>query len=153
KKHGKGDFGKVAQKLLAIVFCRLGYEHIEERGVQGVDIDAASGEEKYAVEVKTTAGDEGMIGQKDVDGLQRRIQDGYEPIFAVLKIGILSDWIVASAKNVQVGVARLGRLSVDCVQALQDEVNRYFGPIVMEYGPRLLAAPRGRAQFVAERFL
>src|SRR6266571_5934485 len=56
-KHGTGDFGKVAQKLLAIVFCRLGYSHIEERGVQGVDIDAGKDGSKYAVEVKTTGSD------------------------------------------------------------------------------------------------
>ena len=53
--YGPQEFGKLCQKFLAVAFQMAGYSHIVERGVQGVDVDAAGEKgEKYAVEVKTT---------------------------------------------------------------------------------------------------
>ena len=39
--HGPRIFGKVCQKLVALAFQEGGCSHVVERGVQGVDIDAA----------------------------------------------------------------------------------------------------------------
>lgn len=153
KKHGTGDFGKVAQKLLAIVFCRLGYSHIEERGVQGVDIDVGKDGAKYAVEVKTTGSDAVTIEEKDVSGLQRRAKDGYSPAFAILKISLLSDWVIASAENILPGKVRIGRFSTQRILPLADEVNKSFSCVVMDYGQQILEARRSQAQWVAHKYL
>ena len=40
-RWGPQEFGKIAQKFLAIAFRYAGYQRIVERGVQGVDVDAA----------------------------------------------------------------------------------------------------------------
>jgi hypothetical protein len=153
KRHGTGEFGKVAQKLLAIVFCRLGFSHIEERGVQGVDIDVGNDGAKYAVEVKTTARDTVVVGEKDVSGLLRRAEDGYRPAFAVLRVGLLSDWLISSAENINPGTVRVGRFTTQPIQSLQYDVNRLFATVVKDYGQRILEAQRSQAQAVAHKFL
>ena len=57
-KFGPGIFGKIAQKLLALTFYEAGFCHVVERGVQGVDIDAATEDAiRYTLEVKTTEGE------------------------------------------------------------------------------------------------
>jgi len=153
EKHKTSDFGKVAQKLLAICFCRLGYTHIEERGVQGVDLDVGKGAAKLAIEVKTTDGDGITIGEKDVSGLQRRAEDGYVPAYAILKVSLLSDWVIASARNILPGNLRIGRFSTQCIQPLQNEINQSFGSVVRDYGREILEAHRGQAQWIADKSL
>src|SRR5262245_8749391 len=84
---GPRECGKICQKLLAISFRMAGCNHVVERGVQGVDVDACSPDgEKYTIEVKTTVNNQVALQPKDVEGLcQRRHQDGYQPVLAVLR--------------------------------------------------------------------
>ncbi len=138
KYTGKGYGGKIFQKLLALSFIRKGFKLNEERTVEGVDIDIIKGVEKYALEVKTTVKDEIQLGKKDVEGLRRREPDGYRTGYAVLKLGILSEWIIGESKNIRVGTLRIGRLSVYPMQNLEDCANEEFPKVVKKYGRNIL---------------
>ncbi|MBA7509584.1 hypothetical protein ES705_01542 [subsurface metagenome] len=152
-KHGPGEFGKIAQKLLAIAFCRLSFE-VKERSVQDVDIEAVKDDLKYWLEVKTTNKDEVIIGEKDANGLnQCKLLHGGVTGYAVLKIGLLADWIISSSSNIKPGAVRIGRFSVRRILPLQDDINKVFPSIVKEFGNQILSATKGQAQFVADRLL
>lgn len=104
RRYGAQEFGKICQKLLAVAFCSAGYGHVVERGVQGVDVDAArDGGDKSALEVKTTEKDCVVFGKKDKQGLSSRAKDGYRQILAVLQIDPLSEWYFVDATRIRVG--------------------------------------------------
>jgi len=152
-KHEPREFGKIAQKLLAIAFCRLGFE-VKERSIQDVDIEAVKDNLKYWIEVKTTDKDEVVIEEKDVNGLRQcELLHGGETGYAVLKISLLSDWIIASSRNIKPGTVRIGRFSTRKILPLQDDINGVFSSIVKEFGNQVLSATEGKAQFVADRLL
>jgi len=119
-KYGPQEFGKLCQKFLAITFQMAGYSRIVERGVQGVDIDAAgeSGE-KYAIEVKTTVTKSINFEQKDVEGLQKRKEDGYQPVLAVLRLDRFSDWIFARVDEIKPGSLYIDSLRVYRLRELE----------------------------------
>lgn len=153
KKHGPGEFGKIAQKLLAIALCRLSFE-VRERSVQDVDIEAVKGELKYWFEVKTTDKDEVTIRQKDVEALNKGQQlHAGVPCYAILKIGLLDDWLIASSKGVKPGNVRIGKFTVGRILPLQNEINKVFPSIVKEFGDRILSVPKGEAQNRADECL
>jgi hypothetical protein len=103
RRHGPREFGKICQKLLAIA-CRLaGFEHVVERGVQGVDLDVALLTERYATEVKTTVKDSVAFVQRDAEGLAARKQDGYQPLLAVLRLRPFSDWHLVRVDQLRTG--------------------------------------------------
>lgn len=152
-KHGPSEFGKIAQKLLGIALCRLCFE-VKERSVQDVDIEAIRNELKYAIEVKTTDKDKISIAEKDVSGLVKWVSlHGGETWYAVLKVSILSDWIIASSRNIKTGTIRIGRLSASTISPLQNDVNNIFPSIVKEFGDKILSATKGQAQWVADKLL
>lgn len=95
-KFGPGVFGKLTQKLLALAFYEAGFDHVVEREVQGVDIDAAGGDVgEYALEVKTAEGESVPISRENIDALKDRAKDGYMPLVAALRIQMFEDWIFA----------------------------------------------------------
>ncbi|MBW2038057.1 MAG: hypothetical protein JRI46_00430 [Deltaproteobacteria bacterium] len=152
-KHGPSEFGKIAQKLLGIVLCRLCFE-VKERSVQDVDIEAVKKGLKYWLEVKTTDKDEVIIGEKDVSGLKQcELLHGGATGYAILKVSLLSDWIIASSGNIKSGTVRIGRFSTQRILPLQNDVNKNFPSIVKELGNQILSATKGQAQFVADRLL
>jgi hypothetical protein len=115
RSHGPREFGKIYQKFVAIAFRTAGYQHVVERGVQGVDVDAANGSgEKYALELKTTSKDSVDFKQKDIDGLRSRSEDGYLPLLGVFRLGPLSDWWLAEAVSL-----RPGRLCIEGLRPLR----------------------------------
>lgn len=133
-KYGPQEFGKLCQKFLAISFQMAGYSHIVERGVQGVDIDAAGGNgEKYAVEVKTTVTKSVNFEQKDVDGLQKRKEDGYQSILAVLPLDRFSDWIFAKADTIKSGILYIDSLRVYRSRELERCICSRFDKAVKEH--------------------
>jgi Holliday junction resolvase len=134
-KYGPQEFGKLCQKLLAIGFRMAGYSHIVERGVQGVDVDAAGENgEKYSIEVKTTVGQSLNFEQKDVDGLQKRKEDGYETVLAVLRLDRFSNWIFAKADTIKsrrllidsLRPHRLGDLEERICPCIDEAINEHF---------------------------
>jgi Holliday junction resolvase len=102
-RHGPREFGKICQKLLALAFRAGGCPHVVERGVQGVDIDAAWEGEKYTAEIKTTRSSTVYIAPKDVTGLESRSRDGYRPMLGVLRLSPLSDWLLVDAIHLKAG--------------------------------------------------
>lgn len=152
-KHGPREFGKIAQKLLGIVLSRLSFQ-VKERAVQDVDIEAVQNGAKYWIEVKTTNKDEVQIQQKDADGLRQcELLHGGETAYAVLKVGILSDWVIASSKNIKPGLVRIGKFTAQKLLPLEDDVNNAFQSVVKEFGHQILSSSMGQAQFVADRLL
>lgn len=133
-KYGPQEFGKLCQKFLAITFQRAGYGHIVERGVQGVDVDAAGeSEKKYAIEVKTTATKSINFEQKDVDGLQKRKEDGYQPVLAVLRLDRFSDWVFARADKIKPGNIYIDSLRVHKLHELEKRICPLFDEVIKEH--------------------
>ena len=96
KRYDPGPFGKIAQKLLAISFREMGYTHIVERSIEGVDITmTGEGGSKFAVEVKTTDGLSINLSANNLHDLRDRLRDGYSPIIAALRLAIFENWILA----------------------------------------------------------
>ena len=134
EKYGPREFGKICQKLLAIAFCLAGYGHVVERGVQGVDVDAAQdGKGRLSVEVKTTVKDSVVFGVKDRKGLLARAKDGYRPLLAVLQIGPLSEWYLADASTLRVGKLRVESLRPVRLSELEKEISPRFEESVNEH--------------------
>lgn len=138
-RHGPREFGKQCQKLLAICFHRAGFGHIVERGVQGVDVDAADGAgSRYTTEVKTTLGDAIQFQEKDAVGLTARRADGYAPVLAALRLSPLTDWLLVDAAGL-----RPGRLQLDALRAyrlydLEVLLRPHFSAVVEEHGEAVL---------------
>lgn len=136
ERFGVGVFGKIAQKLLALSFLRIGFTHIVERSVEGVDIDVAGeGDDKFAVEVKTTEGLSITLDDGNVRALRDRDKDGYSPVIAALRLAVFEKWIVA---QVPLPELRPGRILVESLRAyrmrgLEDALEPAFEAVVDEH--------------------
>jgi Holliday junction resolvase len=141
KKFGPRECGKICQKLLAISFRMAGCDNILERGVQGVDVDACQPTgEKLTIEVKTTVGNRVPIQVKDIEGLrQRRRQDGYQPVLAVLRIHIFYEWWFASADSLQAGIVPIESLRPYRLSELESLVSPHFDEATCEHFDRTMA--------------
>ncbi len=148
KRHPK-EYGKVAQKLLALTFERIGFEVNEERAIQGVDIDVISKEtgEKLSIEVKTSRDGSVTIGAKDVEGLKSRKKDHYGILYAVLSMPYClgEGWIVVPADGIGKGSHAVLRLARRKVPELCDGINGAFPEVVREVYPDLMRCSRGNA--------
>lgn len=149
------EYGKVCQILLAISFCRLGFKRVVERSVQGVDIDVSehSTFPNFSIEVKTTLSDTVQIGQKDIKGLEIKAKDGYEAAFAVLRLGLFSDWLIAKAKGIPDGDIMIGRLETRAIPNLQNEINQEFPHVVTDYAGEILKKRTSEVQAYLQRCL
>ena len=139
-RHGPREFGKICQKFLAVAFLDLGFRHVVERGVQGVDLDVAAdpdcpGGERYAIEVKTTVGKSVHFGEKDVDGLKSRGRDGYRPVLAALQVAPLSRWHLARAESLKAGDYPLDSLRPYGLKELTERIEPLFAQAVAQYYP------------------
>lgn len=144
KKSKKDNgFGKTCQILLAIAFCRLGYQ-VKNHCSEGVDIDIwhPSNSSSYSIEVKTTSKNTVQLGQKDVEDWEKKSREGYKTAFAVLRIELLSDWIVANAKGIPTGNIPLGRLQSRAIPELQEEVKGKFPEVLADYATNILNKPQ-----------
>jgi hypothetical protein len=143
------ESGKIIQKILALSLQRLGYDHLEERSIQGVDIDVmnqATGE-KHAFEVKTSITTEIVIGAKDTKGLRAREEDGYQTFYAVLcqPLFFSKGWIIVPAAAVKEGKHGAMRLWRKRNAELCERVNSVFPELVGDVGPSVLTCPQGKA--------
>jgi hypothetical protein len=137
-RYGPREFGKLSQKLLALTYRRAGYTHVVERGVQGVDVDAARGQAKFATEVKTTINNSITILSKDVRGLAARSSDGYKPLLGVLRLSPLSDWFLADAEYLKAGCFALDQLRSYRRHDLEDDLRPLFAVVVEEHADAAL---------------
>jgi Holliday junction resolvase len=152
-KHGPREFGKIAQKLLGIALIRLCF-NVKERSVEDVDIEAAKGEQKYWLEAKTTDKDTVLIQAKDVACLRKCKQlHGGVTGLAVLRVGLLADWVIAQSDNIKTGKIRIGSLSTYKITPLTDDVNGIFPGVLVDYKDQILAASRDEAQLTVNKLL
>lgn len=91
-RQGK-EFGKLAQKLLALAFIDAGAGRLTDRAVQGIDIEVELDNRKLAFEVKTAEGSSISLGKKDLDGLAARREEGFETMLAVLGGRLTDEWM------------------------------------------------------------
>jgi hypothetical protein len=132
-RHKAREFGKICQKLLAMTYRLAGFRHVVERGVQGVDVDAGDGEERYATEVKTTQKTSVPFQQKDADGLSGRATDGYVPLLGVLRLAPLSDWYLAHAEALRPGVLLIESLRLYRFKDLERRLQPCFNQVVASH--------------------
>lgn len=137
------DFGKICQSLLAVVLRQGGFDHVVNRLVEGVDVDASGNLGRFAIEVKTTAGREIIIADKDIKGWNERSQDGYAPVLGVLKISLLSEWSLCDAIGLPKGTHRTQRLRLDEVAALTQIANARFDAVAQKHIPEILGLADG----------
>lgn len=157
QKRHVSESGKVIQKLLALAMTRLGYGFLEEREVQGVDIDVINRDtgEKHSFEVKTTVKREVQIGAKDLNGLKAREEDDYDTFIAVLcqPLCISEGWIICPASAMKVGSHRAAALVRCRDDALSQRVNSAFPEVVEEIGPHVLDCRPGTAlRFLKDKY-
>lgn len=149
-KFGAGYFGKVAQKLLALSFRELGFTHIVERSVEGVDIDILGEMGKFALEVKTTEESSISLSSENVKGLQERVKDGYVPIIAALRLAHLERWICARVPldELSSGQKSVYRLRAYRVHDIETLLTPAFEQVVKEHFPGTL---KGGQQYLNEQ--
>jgi Holliday junction resolvase len=133
------DFGKICQSLLAISLRQNGFDHVVNRLVEGVDIDASGNPGQFAIEVKTTEGNEVLIADKDVKGWRERRRDHYAPVLAALKISPLSEWTLCDATHLPKGSHRIQRLRLHELQELTAIVTSGFDAAVEKHVLDLLS--------------
>lgn len=149
KRHGPREFGKLVQKMLAIAYRIAGYGNVTERGVQGVDIDAADGDLKYSTEVKTTLGGEVAFQVKDAEGLAARKKDGYLSVLGVLRLSPLSDWLLVDAQLIRPGRLTLDSLRPQRFRELEKQLGPHFDTAITEHSEGALVC----AQFYLDTVL
>jgi len=150
------EFGKIAQKLLALAFVKVGFHLAEERAVQGVDIDVVrkGTHEKLSFEVKTTQKTQITIRDKDISGLNsRRDIDGYDTYFAFLYLPhcLSEGWIIVPAKGIKKGSYNAMRLASRDDHVLSDDINKVFPEIVEQVYEDLMNCRRGSALGMLKR--
>lgn len=153
KLHDKfeaGPFGKVAQKLLALSFNELGFTHIVERSVEGVDIDVSGQMGKFALEVKTTEGSSINLSSENIDGLRKRVKDGYIPIIAALRLAPLERWICARIplNELSPGQISIHRLRAYRLPDMESLLTPAFEQVVKEHCQGTL---KGGQQYLNEQ--
>jgi len=89
------EYGKLVQKLLAAAFLETGVEKLVERSTQGIDLEMDIAGVRCVFEVKTSKGDTIRLGPKDLEGLDRLVDDGAVVYVAVLTSAPLEDWVFA----------------------------------------------------------
>ena len=135
-KYGPREFGKIAQKLLALSLQKFGFTHIVERSVEGVDIDVGgSGMKKFALEVKTTEKDKFYLSESNILALRDREKDGYSPIIAALRISLLEEWLLGEVPlhELSQGDFLLDNLRPYLIIEISEKVNQFFNMIVSEH--------------------
>jgi hypothetical protein len=151
RRHGPREFGKLCQKLLAITYRLAGFAHVVERGVQGVDVDAADGRERFATEVKTTQTNAVPFLRKDADGLSCRGADGYQPVLGVLRLSPLSDWYLVDAQRLRAGRLQISSLRPSRLRELEARVLPSFSEAVQEYAEGALEGSQSYLDDVLRR--
>ena len=133
------DFGKICQSLVALTLRQNGFDHVVNRLVEGVDIDASGELGQFAIEVKTTESRDVLIGDKDVKGWRERSRDHYVSVLAALRVSLLSEWTLCDASDLPKGSYRIQRLRLHEIAPLTHVVTSNFDATVQKQVPRLLS--------------
>jgi len=145
--------GKIIQMLLAISFDPLhGGFAVQNYLSQGVDVELTGGEERFALEVKSTLGTTVALQEKDLDALRVKYKnDNYIPSVAALRLHSSSDWVVADARAFGIKDIRLtprdyalSRLALHPLLQLQEIVQREFPKTLQSLKDTVLSPPNGK---------
>ncbi|MFW6116897.1 MAG: hypothetical protein ACOC6F_04140 [bacterium] len=135
-RFGPRVFGKIVQKLLALALYAAGFEYVVERGVQGVDIDAAMPDgRKYAIEVKTTGGEGVSLSEDNIEALKDRSKDGYCPLVAVLRMQMFEAWLFAAIplRRLRPGPLPVGTLRAYRLYELEAAIGPAFEIVITQH--------------------
>lgn len=91
-KTGK-EYGKLVQKLLAIALLESEVEGLVDRSTQGIDLEVRIAGARHAFEVKTSETHQITLAKKDLEGLQRQVDEGAHTYVVVLFGGLLDEWL------------------------------------------------------------
>ena len=89
------EYGKLVQKLLALAFLETDVQKLVERSTQGIDLEMEIAGERTVFEVKTSESESIQLSPKDLEGLDRLVEDGARVYLAVLATGPFEDWILS----------------------------------------------------------
>ena len=89
------EYGKLVQKLLAVAFLETDVQKLVERSTQGIDLEMEIAGERCVFEVKTSESDAVRLSPKDLEGLDRLVEDGARVYLAVLTNAPFEDWVLA----------------------------------------------------------
>jgi hypothetical protein len=89
------EYGKLVQKLLAVAFLETDVQKLVERSTQGIDLEMEIAGERCVFEVKTSESDSVRLRPKDLEGLDRLVEDGARVYLAVLTNAPFEEWILA----------------------------------------------------------
>lgn len=134
-KFGSGPFGKIAQKLLALSFREIGFTHIVERSVEGVDIDIAGEAGEFTLEVKTTDGSSISLSANNVEDLRKRARDDYLPVIAALQLAVFEKWILAQVPldELSPGQMPIYRLRAYRMRDMENSLDPAFDRVVAKH--------------------
>jgi hypothetical protein len=89
------EYGKLVQKLLAAAFLETDVQKLVERSTQGIDLEMEIAGERCVFEVKTSESDAVRLSPKDLEGLDRLVEDGGRVYLAVLTNAPFENWVLA----------------------------------------------------------
>lgn len=139
------EYGKLAQKLLAIALLDAGAEGLTERSTQGIDLEFVFRGKPRAIEVTTSESGAVTLGNKDLDGLRAREQGGARAYVAVLGNRFLDEWLFARFHAGELQPSQsysLTQLRPYCDHDLERAVARTFPDVVLKHAD--VAASRGQ---------
>jgi Holliday junction resolvase len=150
KGKPSGPFGKIIQKLLALSLFELGATNIVERSVQGADIDITLNGKKYTLEVKTTETLYITLSHENVQALLYRSYDGYQPIIAVLRLTVFTDWILAliPKDEIPTGQILIDNLNRYRMKDLEKQLSPIFDKVVIKHFKDIF---KGGEQYLKEQ--
>ena len=154
EKTGK-EYGKLVQKLLAIALLESGVERLVDRSTQGIDLEVQIAGTRHAFEVKTSEGADIKLGKKDLDGLDRQIQDGAEPYVVVLGGGPLDEWLFVRYHRGELLRGKkltLFQLRAYRTPSLENRVRRPFEEAVARHATTALEERQAGLDRVLERY-
>jgi Holliday junction resolvase len=133
RKYGSHEFGRICQALLELTLRRLGFD-TRGRPVERPDITCERGEERYAIECKTTEGPRVKFTERDVEGVLEFQSTGkIVPCFAVLAIEPHSEWVIANGLSLKPQTYDRIALKARELTELSQEVNLSFPQILEDY--------------------
>jgi len=135
--------GKILQRLLALAFDRAGYRLVEERLVEGTDVDFSHREhpeEKYSFEVRTTEGHTVPVKVEDLRLMDERAADGYTTGVAALRIAPGGRWIFLRREWLATPSVRWALGTSPGWEELADRINAAFDEVLEDRGQAALDA-------------
>ncbi|MFH1690688.1 MAG: hypothetical protein ABIE42_10715 [Candidatus Eisenbacteria bacterium] len=136
---GSGQAGKFIQRLLALALIKAGISVVDERTVEGPDLDLG----EYQVEVKTAEREPFQLTQKDFNDVAAAAKLGKAPAFAFLSLDSFDGWVFALAERISQNSVYCGDLALCRIRSLEEAANANFDDVVKAWAHVLRDDPDG----------